>query len=137
MLSSKNNIEMHDLDFVHFGKDFQVLAREERQQRLMNICAQESWIACGILDYQLKACAARATHLVWIKEPNKVLLGIRFLKRIYTGERKWSEVFKLSMIRWLLSYKSRSANGFETHQMIFESFGGSKIRLTSGDNVEF
>ncbi|MFM6927178.1 MAG: hypothetical protein ACKOX6_01865 [Bdellovibrio sp.] len=136
-ISSKYDIEMYDLDFVHFDKDFQVLAREERQQRLINICTEDSWIACGILDYQLKVCADRATHLLWVQEPNRVLLCIRFFKRIFTGERKLREVFKLSMIKWLLSYNLRPANGFKTHQMIFESFCGRKIRLTSHDDVEF
>lgn len=136
-LSSKYDIEMYDLDFVHFGKDFQVLDRDERHQRLKDICLKDSWVACGILDYQLKVCAERTTHLLWIQEPNRVLLCIRFFKRIFTGERKLREVFKLSMIKWLLSYNSRSANGFKTHQMIFESFGGRKIRLTSNDGVEF
>ena len=134
-LSSKYDLELHDLDFVHFNEKFHVRVRDERHQKLADIYSKDSWVACGILDYQLKVCVARATHLVWIEEPSKALLGIRFLKRIFTGERKLREVFKLSMIQWLLSYSSRSVNGLKTHQMIFDSFSGNKIRLASNDDV--
>lgn len=91
-LSRRLGISHVEADVLRYGSDWVMVSREVFSRRIECELAGECWVADGGFDLVLDLVSPRATNLVWLDYPQRVVmwrLVQRMLQQALAKEKSW------------------------------------------------
>ena len=134
-LGSASGVEPVRLDALHWLPGGYGAARDKQEvARLVAEAAEgDGWIIEGVYGWLVEIAARRATALIWLDLPDADCLAALRARGLQGGG---SAADFEALLKWASEYRLRSnANSFVAHERIYESFAGSRLRLTSREAV--